>query len=65
MIRVGDSEFYWREGLTVADLLKGLDDPYPYVVVRVNNRHVTKPDFERATVPDNSEVFLIPMVVGG
>jgi len=65
MIRVGDKEFRWREGMTVAELLKGLDDPYPYVVVRINDRHVTKPDFERATVPDNSEVFLIPLVVGG
>jgi sulfur carrier protein ThiS len=51
--------------MTVTELLKGLEDPYPYVVVRINDRHVTKPDFDRATVPDNSEVFLIPMVVGG
>ncbi len=65
MVRVGDREFRWCEGMTVADLLKGLEDPYPYVVVRINDRHVTKPDFERATVPDNSEVFLIPLVVGG
>jgi sulfur carrier protein ThiS len=51
--------------MTVAELLKGLEDPYPYVVVRINDRHVTKPDFDKAAVPDNSEVFLIPMVVGG
>ena len=65
MIRVGDRQFHWHEGMTVAELLRGLNDPYPYMVVRINNRHVTRPDFDNATLPDNSEVFLIPLVVGG
>ena len=34
MVRVDGREFFWREGMTVADLLKELGDPYPYAVVR-------------------------------
>lgn len=65
MVRVGDREFPWREGLTVADLLKEMGDPYPYAVARVGDRHISNPDFDKAKVPDNSEVFLIPLIAGG
>jgi thiamine biosynthesis protein ThiS len=65
MIKVGKKDLPWREGMTVADLLKDLGDPYPYVVVRINDQTVSKPDFYKTQVPDNSEVFLIPTVAGG
>ena len=65
MVRIGNREFAWREGLTVADLLKELGDPYPYAVARIGNRLISGPDFEKAVVQDDSEVFLIPLVAGG
>ena len=65
MIRVGDKELAWREGMTVADLIRELNDPYPYAVVRVNNRTVSSPHFEETLIPDNAVVFLIPMIAGG
>jgi thiamine biosynthesis protein ThiS len=65
MIRVRDKDYPWHEGMTVADLLKEIGDPYPYAVVRVNERTVSKPHFETTPVPDNSEVYLIPMIAGG
>jgi thiamine biosynthesis protein ThiS len=65
MIRVGSRDLPWREGMTVADLLKDLGDPYPYAVVRINDKTVSKPNFDKTPVPDNSEVFLIPMIAGG
>lgn len=65
MIKVGDREIPWREGMTVADLIRALDDPYPYAVVRINGKTVSRPNFEKTLVPDQSEVFLIPMVAGG
>ena len=65
MVRIAEREFYWREGMTVADLLKELGDPYPYALVRISNRLISRPDFDKATVPNNSEVFLIPLVSGG
>jgi sulfur carrier protein ThiS len=51
--------------MTVADLLKELGDPYPHAVVRISDRLVSRPDFDNATVPKDSEVFLIPLISGG
>ncbi|MFO7739123.1 MAG: sulfur carrier protein ThiS [Desulfatiglandaceae bacterium] len=65
MIKVKGKDFAWREGMSVADLLTELNDAYPYAVVRVNNTLVSRPDFDRTLVPDNSEIFLIPMIAGG
>ena len=65
MIRVNGKKVSWREGMTVADLLKVLSDSDHYVVVRINDKHVSRPFFERTLIPDNSDVFLIPMIVGG
>ena len=65
MIRVNGKKVPWREGMTVADLLKVLRDSDHYVVVRINDKHVSRPFFEKTLIPDNSDVFLIPMIVGG
>jgi sulfur carrier protein ThiS len=65
MIRVGDRQIPWREGLTVTDILNELDDPYHYSVARVNGRLVSFPNFENSLVPDNAEIFLIPLISGG
>jgi len=65
MIQVADRQISWREGMTVSDLLAEIEDPYPYAVVRINAQYVTRPNFEHTLVPDDSEVFLIPMIAGG
>jgi sulfur carrier protein ThiS len=51
--------------MSVADLLKDLNEAYPYAVVRINNKQVSQPDFDKTLIPDNSEIFLVPMVAGG
>ena len=58
-------EFPWRRDMTVADVLGLLHEPYPYVVVRLNGRTVTRPNFDMTLVPDEAELVLIPMVSGG
>jgi thiamine biosynthesis protein ThiS len=65
VIKVKDKEFPWREGMTIEDLLRDLDDSYTYVLVRINDKQVSRPDFDKTVIPDNSEVFLVPMVAGG
>lgn len=65
MIKVSDNSIAWHEGMTITDLLNEINDPHPYAVVRINDKYVSRPNFDRTTIPDNAEVFLIPMIVGG
>jgi thiamine biosynthesis protein ThiS len=65
VIRVSGKTVTWREGMTISDLLDLLGDPHPYAVVRINQTYVSRPNFDQTTIPDNSEVFLIPMIAGG
>ena len=65
MLKMNDEEIPWREGMTVTDLLNGLEDSHPYAVVRINDKYVSKPHFDDYHIPDKAEIYLIPMVVGG
>jgi len=65
MIKVAGKEHPWREGLTVADLLNELADDYQYAVVRINEHYISKINFDKTIIPDETEVFLIPMIAGG
>jgi thiamine biosynthesis protein ThiS len=65
MIRVADQTIDWHEGMTISDLLIEINDSHPYAVVRINQTYVSRPNFDKTTVPDNAEVYLIPMVAGG
>ena len=65
MIQVSDKTLIWHEGMTISDLLDELGDPHPYAVVRINQTYVSRLNFNQTIVPDDSEVFLIPMIAGG
>jgi thiamine biosynthesis protein ThiS len=65
MIKIKEKSIQWCEGMTVADLLKDLDDPQHYAVVKINDKYISRPDFKKTMIPDNSEIFLIPMIAGG
>lgn len=65
MIHVDDNPFPWRDALTVADLLEEIPEADQYAVIRLNGRYVSRPDFEKTTIPDNARIFLIPLIAGG
>ena len=65
MITVSDKTIPWHEGMTISDLLNELDDPHPYAVVRIDENYISRPNFDKIIIPDDSEVFLIPMIAGG
>ena len=65
MIKINGKEHSWYEGMTIKDLLKNLDNSHLYAVVRINEKHISRPYFEKTLVADNTEVFLIPMIAGG
>jgi thiamine biosynthesis protein ThiS len=65
MIKVNGREFPWKEGMTVADLLRLLKEESLYSIVRIGGKIVTEPDFEKTVIPNSSEVFLISLLAGG
>ena len=65
MIKVSDNEVAWREDMTITELLAEISDPHPYAVVRINDHYVSRPNFDKTTIPDHAEVFLIPLIAGG
>lgn len=65
MIQVAGKQHPWREGLTVSDLLIELNDSHPYAVVRINEQYISRSNFEQTMIPDDANVFLIPMIAGG
>jgi len=65
VIKVADHTIEWREGMTISDLIVEINDPYPYAVARINQTYISRPNFDKTTIPDNAEIYLIPMVAGG
>ena len=65
MITVNGEQHPWNKGMTVADLLENLCETHNYAVVRINDKHVSRPYFDTFLVPDNSDIFLLPMIAGG
>ena len=65
MIIVNGKERGWRKKMTIADLIEELEGGFIYAVVRVNGQYISKPDFKKILIPDDSEIYLIPMIAGG
>jgi len=65
MIKVNGKKHSWYQGMTIKDLLNNFNKSHLYAVVRINDKHISMPYFEKTLIPDNSEVFLIPMIAGG
>ena len=65
MIRVNGKQHAWHEGMTIKDLLHELNDAHHYAVVRIDDKYVSRPYFNKVQIPDEAEVFLLPMIAGG
>jgi len=65
MIRVDDDHrVYWRDGITVADLLQHLKESRSLVGAIINGRYISRSSFGRTKIPDRAEVRLIPWKEG-
>lgn len=65
MVLVDNQPMEWHQGMTVAQVLEGLEDGHIYAVVRLNGKLISRPNFAAIRVPDNSVLEPIPMVAGG
>ncbi|MDM8535190.1 MoaD/ThiS family protein [Desulfobacterales bacterium HSG17] len=65
MIEVDEKDQQWSQDMTIADLLKTVDNVKFCSVVRLNGRLVSSPKFKTTIIPDNSKIQLLPLVAGG
>ncbi len=65
MIEVDEKKMQWSEEMTIASILKQVEDAKFCSVVRLNGRLVSSPKFSETKVPDNSILQLLPLVAGG
>ncbi len=65
MIEVDRKSLPWKKGMTVADLLKTLENVEFCSVVRLNGKLVSSPKFDKTLIPDNAAIDLLPLVAGG
>lgn len=65
MITVDGEQMPWQKDMTVSRLLREITDARQYAVIRVNDRYVSRPSFDTYIIPDNAQIYLIPMIAGG
>ena len=65
MIEVDGIKVQWHENMTIASLLKTLDNVGYCSVVRLNGKLISSPNFEETKINDKSKIQLLPLVAGG
>lgn len=65
MITLDGEQRPWQSAMTVSQLLQEIADAHQYAVIKVNGRYVSRPSFDTYIIPDNAEIYLIPMIAGG
>ncbi len=65
MIEVDEKQVDWFENMTLASLLKTLDNVGFCSVIRLNGKLVSSPEFTKTIIPDHSKIQLLPLVAGG
>jgi sulfur carrier protein len=65
MITVNGTPIEWRDGMTVADILKVKNYIFRMIAVQVNGELVKRGTYDQASVPDGADVQVIHMISGG
>ncbi|NMC70505.1 MAG: sulfur carrier protein ThiS [Myxococcales bacterium] len=64
-ITVNDEPHPWREGMTVADVLRERNFVFPLLVVSVDGVHVSRDAYGTTPVPPGAVVVVTHLVSGG
>jgi sulfur carrier protein len=65
MITVNGETMEWRDGMTVADILKARNYIFRMIAVQVNGELIKRGTYDKAAVPDGADVQVIHMISGG
>jgi len=65
MITVNTEPMDWRDGMTIADILKARNYIFRMIAVSINGELIKRGTYEKAVVPDGADVQVIHMISGG
>ncbi len=65
MLNVNDKKIEWSERMTLSDLLENMENTDHCAAIRLNNVLISSPDFQKTIIPDNAEIYLLPLIAGG
>ena len=65
MLSVNGDPHPWREGMTVADLLREKSFTFPMKVISVNKVLVLKPNYPTHVLADGDDVQVVHLTGGG
>jgi sulfur carrier protein len=65
MITVNTEAMEWREGMTIADVLRIRNYIFRMIAVSVNGELIRRGTYDKAVVPDGADVQVIHMISGG
>ena len=65
MITVNGDAMEWRDGMTIADILKIRNYIFRMIAVQVNGELVKRVAADKTVVPDSADVQVIHMISGG
>jgi sulfur carrier protein len=65
MITVNGDQMEWRDGMTVADILKARNYIFRMIAVQINGELIKRGFYDKAVVPDGADVQVIHMISGG
>lgn len=63
-VKVNGEFFDWRQGMTIASLLRQIQYPYTPLAIKINGELI-KEDYEQIAVPAEAEVQIIRIISGG
>ncbi len=65
MITVNGEGLEWRQGMTIADILRARNYIFRMIAVQVNGELVKRMSYDKVVVPDGADVQVIHMMSGG
>ena len=65
MITLDGKQTRWQPGLTLDQVIAGLENHHLYAVARLNGIPVSRPNFSKTAVADGDVIEPIPLIAGG
>lgn len=65
MITVNEEPLEWRDGMTVADILRAKNFKFPMLIISIDGVFVAKTAYASTPVPDGAVVSVVHLISGG